>query len=115
MTFRLLIVDDSQPIREMIRAALAGAALIVGECEDGASALDAYARLKPDWVLMDVDMKLVDGITATRQIVAVYPDARVLIVSEHDDDELRKAALEAGARDYVTKEDLLSILEILKA
>lgn len=64
---------------------------------------------------MDVDMKDVDGIAATRQIIAADPKAQIMIVTDHDDGELRRAALEAGAARYVVKEDLLSILEILKA
>ena len=114
MTPRVLIVDDSQPMRKMLRMMLAGAAEVVGECEDGSGALDAYSREQPDWVLMDVDMKGVDGITATQQIIAVYPRARIMMVTDHDDRELRRAAIEAGAQQYVVKEDLMSILEILK-
>ncbi|HEX6125980.1 MAG TPA: response regulator transcription factor [Pyrinomonadaceae bacterium] len=111
---KVLLVDDSQPMREILKMMLADAAVVVGECGDGAEALDAYTRLQPDWVLMDVDMKDVDGIAATRQIIAAYPQAQVMIVTDHDDRELRHAALEAGALRYVVKEDLLSILEILK-
>jgi DNA-binding NarL/FixJ family response regulator len=113
MTTRVLIVDDSQPLRELIKITLAGVAEIVGECADGADALAAYTRLQPDWVLMDIAMKDVDGIAATRQIIAADPKARVLIVTDYNDDELRRAAKEAGARKYVVKENLLLILEII--
>jgi DNA-binding NarL/FixJ family response regulator len=58
-------------------------------------------------------MKDVDGITATRQIIASYPKAHVMMVTNHNEDELRKAAFEAGACHYVLKENLLSISEIL--
>ena len=113
MAAAILIVDDSKPMRELIKMTLAGAAEIVGECDDGAGALAAYERLQPDWVLMDIEMKGVDGITATRQIKAAYPQARIIIVTAYDDDNMRRAAAEAGASRYVVKEDLLSILEIL--
>src|SRR5215207_1147434 len=93
----ILIVDDSMPMRDLIKMTLAGAAEIVGECDDGAGALAAYERLQPDWVLMDIEMKGVDGITATRQITAAYPQARIIIVTDYDDDDLRRAAAEAGA------------------
>lgn len=115
MKAKVLLVDDSQPVREILRIMLADAAIVVGECEDGGDALEAYTRLQPDWVLMDVDMKGVDGITATSQIIAAHPTAQIMIVTDHDDGELRRAALGAGATRYVVKEDLLSILEILKA
>lgn len=113
MSNRVLIVDDSQPMRELIKMTLNGVAEVVGECADGAEALDAYTRLQPDWVLMDISMKDVDGITATRQIIAADPKAHVIIVTDYHEEELRKAAFEAGASQYVVKENLLSILEII--
>lgn len=100
-------------MREMIKMTLADFADVVGECADGAEALAAYERLQPDWVLMDVGMKDVDGIAATKQIIAAYPKAHVMIVTDYNEGELRRAAYEAGASRYVVKEDLLSILEIL--
>ena len=113
MTTVILIVDDSQPMRELIKMTLAGVAEIVGECSDGADALAAYERLRPDWILMDIEMKNVDGITATSQITTAYPEARIMIVTDYNDDSLQRAAFEAGASQYVVKENLLDILEIL--
>jgi len=113
MTTVILIVDDSQPIRELLKMMLAGVAEIVGECSDGSEALAAYERLRPDWVLMDIGMKNVDGITATRQIMAAYPQAKIMIVTDYNDDDLRRAAREAGASGYVVKENLLDIVDIL--
>ena len=115
MTTVILIVDDSRQMRELIKMMLAGVAEIVGECSDGADALAAYERLRPDWVLMDIGMKNVDGITATRQIIAAYPQAKIMIVTDYNDDDLRRAAREAGACQYIVKENLLDILEILPA
>ena len=115
MTSRVLIVDDSRPMRELLRMTLGDAVVVVGECEDGEDALDAYTRLQPDWVLMDIDMKQMDGIAATRQIITAHPKAKIVIVTDYDDVELRRAASEAGASRYVIKEDLLSILEIITA
>jgi two-component system response regulator DegU len=111
----VLIVDDSQAVRELIKMTLAGVAEIVGECSDGSEAISAYERLLPDWILMDLDMNGVDGITATRQITAAHPEAKIVIVTDYNDDELRRAAREAGAAEYVVKENLLNILDIIKA
>ena len=115
MTTVVLIVDDSQPVRELIKMTLAGVAEVVGECSDGSGAMAAYEHLRPDWVLMDLNMRDVDGITATRQITAVHPEAKIIIVTDYNDDELRRAAREAGAAEYVVKENLLNIVDIIKA
>jgi DNA-binding NarL/FixJ family response regulator len=113
MSIRVLIVDDSQPMRELIKMTLAGIAEIVGECADGADALACYEASRPDWVLMDWEMRT-DGLTATRRIIEAHPDARILIVTQHDDAGLRDAAIEAGARGFVLKDDLLALNSLLE-
>jgi len=113
MTNRVLIVDDSRPMRELIKMTLAGVAEVVGECADGADALAGYEETRPDWVLMDWEMRT-DGLTATRRIVKAHPEARILIVTQHDDEELREAAIEAGARGFVLKDDLLALSSFLE-
>jgi two-component system response regulator DegU len=113
MTTVVLIVDDSQPMRELIKMTLVGIAHIVGECSDGSEALSAYERLRPDWILMDIDMKGVDGITATRQIIDAHPLAKVMIVTVYNDADLRNAASQAGACQYIVKENLLDIVDVL--
>ena len=113
MTNRVLIVDDSQAMRELIKMTLYGVAEVVGECADGADALDCYEANRPDWVLMDWEMRT-DGLTATRHIIKAHPQARILIVTNHDDAELRTAAIEAGARGVVLKDDLLALAAFLQ-
>lgn len=85
----------------------------VFECGNGNGALSAYAKHRPDWVLMDIDLPEVDGISATRQIVGAHPDARVMIVTNYDDVGLRETARSAGACEYVVKENLIEIRHIL--
>ena len=110
---KVLIVDDNEKIRELVREYLPSSVDEIYECADGSEAFALYERHLPDWVLMDIQMKDVDGIKATRQIIAAYPKARIIIVTDHNDGELRQAAHEAGASQYVVKENLLFILEIL--
>ncbi|MGH9838430.1 MAG: response regulator [Blastocatellia bacterium] len=83
------------------------------ECSDGVQALDAYRQHHPDWVLMDIKMKEMDGLAATRQIKAAFPQARIVIVTGYDDARLREAARSAGACAYVHKENLLELRQIL--
>lgn len=84
------------------------------ECEDGADALAAYEQHRPDWVLMDIEMNRTDGITATRAITMSFPDAKIVIVSKHDDQQLRAAAQAAGACGYVLKDNLIAVRELLE-
>jgi len=109
----LLIVEDSAAVRRMIRSLVTDLAEECYECADGAEALAAYRAHRPDWVLMDLEMGEVDGLTATRQIKADWPEARVVIVTNYDDAELRAAARSAGACQYVLKENLLELRRIL--
>lgn len=111
---KILIVDDNGGARAMLKEFLLGDAGEFYECEDGADALAAYEAFLPDFVLMDWEMKRVNGLAATRLIVAHFPDAAVLIVSNHDAPELRTAATEAGARGVVLKHDLLSLPPLLR-
>jgi two-component system response regulator DegU len=110
----MLLVDDSKKIREMLKSMLRFAADSFYECEDGEGAFDAYQTHRPDWVLMDVKMKHLDGIAATRTIKSKFPDAKIIIVTQYDDPFLRQEAKEAGAFDYVLKENIYSLPDVLK-
>lgn len=109
----LLIVEDNEPMRRLMKKVVADLTDGVTECSDGAEALAAYTQSQPDCVLMDLMMPEVDGISATREIKAAYPDARVVIATDFDDDKLREAASRAGACAYVLKEDLFALRRLL--
>jgi CheY-like chemotaxis protein len=111
----VMIVDDNEEIRRMLRSVLADLADPIYECHDGGEADAAYRRHRPDWVLMDVSMEPVDGITATRHITAAFPYARVVIVTQYEDASLRNAAREAGACGYLSKDNLLDVRRYLEA
>ena len=114
MKLKLLIVEDNPAVRRVIRSIVAALAEDIFECEDGLQALAAYHAHRPDFVLMDVAMNGLDGIAATRQIRATDPDAKVIIVTNYDEADLREAARAAGACDYVLKEDLLTLRQLLR-
>ena len=103
---RVLIVDDNREMRRTIRSCVCEPADEAFEASDGAEVLEAYRAHRPDWVLMDMRMPHVDGLAATRELKAVFPEARVLIVTNYDDGSLRSSALDAGACGYVLKEKL---------
>jgi CheY-like chemotaxis protein len=110
---KILIVDDSEPVRRTIKSVLRKVAGEFRECSDGDEAVDAYALFRPDWVVMDIKMERVDGIAATRRIVAGFPDANIAIVTNYDEPGLERAAREAGARACLLKEDLRSLRRII--
>ena len=111
----LLIVDDNAGIRRVLRRILVDTASTIWECADGSEALAAYEEYRPDIVLMDLRMPHVDGLTATRQIRAYDPSARIIIVTDYLDDDMKTAALEAGACDYVLKQDISGLPEIVSS
>ena len=110
----ILIVEDNPTIRRLIRRAISDLADNIFECEDGADALAAYAEHKPDAVLMDMRMPRMDGLTATRELIQHYPGARIIIVTDYNDDGLRTAAREAGACAYALKHNLTELDTVLK-
>lgn len=110
---RLLIVDDNTAVRRMIARIVGDLADEIIECSDGAGAIAAYRQFHPDLVLMDIEMEGMDGIAATREITRAFPEARIVIVTQHNDEQFRAAARAAGACGYVHKENLLSIREVI--
>jgi DNA-binding NarL/FixJ family response regulator len=112
---KLLIVEDNAAVRRLIRSIVLPFASEICECQDGAEALSTYRVERPDVVLMDIRMSEVDGIQATRQIKGVDPEAKILIVTDYDDDALRDAAMSAGASGYALKNNLLDLVRLLEA
>jgi DNA-binding NarL/FixJ family response regulator len=103
---RVLLVDDQALFREALATLLAVRPEIevVGEAGDGYAALEQAAALRPDVVLMDLHMPVLDGIGATRRLRAEQPGVRVLALTTFDDDEDVFAALRAGAVGYLLKD-----------
>ena len=112
-TMKLLIIDDNQEMRQEIKYLVGDIADEIHECCDGSDALAAYERHRPDWVLMDIVMKQMDGLEATRLIKSFHPEAKIVIVTSYDDNDLKKAARSAGAYEYVLKENLLDLRRVL--
>jgi DNA-binding NarL/FixJ family response regulator len=107
MTVRVLLVDDQSMVRAGLRMLLTKEPDIevVAEAENGLEAVERAARLRPDVVLMDIRMPVLNGVEATRRILAADELARVLILTTFDLDEYVYEALRAGASGFVLKDD----------
>ena len=103
---RILLVDDQRLMREGLRILLElePDLEIAGEATNGQEALDAYAEIEPDVVLMDVRMPGMDGVEATWRLRERWPSALVIILTTFDDDEYVFEGLRAGARGYLLKD-----------
>ncbi len=112
---KILIVDDNLQMREMTHKFLQDVADEIRECADGADALAAYENFQPDWVLMDWEMKEMDGITATKEILRMFPKAHILMFTQYDDLELRASAAEAGVSGYISKDNLFGLREFFQS
>ena len=102
---RVVLADDHPVVRGGLRALLESlpAYDVVGEADDGESAVREVQVTRPDVVLMDVKMPGVDGLEATRRIRAAVPDVAVLVLTMFDDDDTVFAAMKAGAQGYLLK------------
>ena len=109
---RVLIVEDNLKMRELLRIFLADV-VDVHECSDGDEVIANYAQVRPAWVVMDVNMKRVGGIAATRLLKAAFPESRVVVLSEHNDEDIRSAAWAAGASQYLVKDNLSALRNFL--
>ena len=107
MTIRVLVADDQSMVRAGFRMLLSGEPEmeVVAEATNGREAVDKAARFSPQVVLMDIRMPELDGIEATRRILAEDGDARILILTTFDLDEYVYEALKAGASGFVLKDD----------
>ena len=115
---RILIVDDHVVFRHGVISILTSAKAqpeleVVGEAADGGEAMERVRELAPDLVLMDIHMPRVNGIEATRQIKAVFPQTKVIMLTVSDDDQDLFAAIKSGADGYLLKN--LSSRELLGA
>jgi DNA-binding NarL/FixJ family response regulator len=115
---RVVIADDQASVREGLVLLLGGLPGIdvVGAAADGEQALELVAEHQPDAILLDLHMPVLDGIGATRRLVAEHPDVAIVVLTTYVDDTSVLEALRAGARSYLTKDaDRTDIARALRA
>src|SRR5499425_102071 len=120
MPFRILVADDHEVVRRGLCGLLGSQPdwEICGEASNGREAVEKTLQLKPDVVILDVGMPVLNGLEATRQILKSNPQARVLILTLHDSDQVVREVLDAGARGFLLKSDaardLVAAVEALR-
>ena len=116
-TTKIVIVDDHQLFREGVKRILdfENSFEVVAEGNDGSEVMALYEKHKPDVILMDINMPRVNGVEATETLIKEYPEAKVIILSIHDDGSYVTHALKTGALGYMLKEmDAEAIIEAIK-
>lgn len=110
MPTRTIVVDDHEIMREGICALLrrCDGIEMVGQAGDGRSAVELVIQLRPDLVIMDIGMPKLNGIDATRQMIQLLPDIKVMALSAHADNQIISQMILAGARGYMHKESTFS-------
>lgn len=108
----VLLADDHRIVREGLRALLEieGDIEVAGEADTGRKAVDLVAELRPEVVVMDIAMPLLNGLEATRQMLKAVPGTKVLILSAHSDDEYVDQAIKLGAAGYLIKQTSAEVL-----
>jgi len=102
----IVLVEDHAVVRDGLKALLAGEPdmQVVGEAENGQQAVSLAKKLSPDVVVMDLAMPLMNGLTATREILKAVPSAKILVLSSYSDDECVRSLMDAGAMGYLMKQ-----------
>src|SRR4029078_11826660 len=104
---RIMVADDHEVVRKGVVALLQAQPewQVCGEAGDGREAVEKAIQLKPDILILDIGMPSLNGLGATRQILKTIPNARVLILTLHDSDQVVREVLNAGARGFLLKSD----------
>ncbi len=112
---RLYVVDDLEPARLIVRAIAEDLGYeVVGESEDGAQACTAVPRARPDVVVMDWRMPVMNGLEATRVLLGDLPDLKIIAYTSIGDEEVRQGFLRAGAVAHVRKGDIAALVDALE-
>jgi len=110
---RVLVVDDSGLMRTQISAMLEELGHeVIAQANNGLESYELYKKYNPEVVTMDINMPILDGLGAVKKIIADFPDARILMISAHEDRSLVYEAIGHGAKDFLTKPIELEKLKV---
>lgn len=109
---KILIADDQKLIREGLKVLLEmeESFMVIGEASNGQQAVDLYIKLRPDIVLMDIQMPVINGVEAIKKILELDKEAKIIILTTFDDDEYVYEGLKSGALGYILKDSSIEKL-----
>lgn len=111
----ILIIDQNQQMRQAVKSLLADIAENIYECNDEKEAMAYSSEYKPDWILTEVKIEEGNVLASVKQLEAAFSPARVMVITNYDDQYSREAALNSGASAYVTKDNLIEARRLLSA
>jgi DNA-binding NarL/FixJ family response regulator len=116
MPIRLLIVDDSEPVRQGLRTLLQANPgwEVCGDAADGWTALDMFKNLRPHAVILDFQMPGINGLETARRMVEIDPDVPIVMLTQHASPSLEEHALKVGIRAVVSKMDVFTLIGLLE-
>ncbi len=112
----ILLVDDNSKFRAFVKKMLLSSIHNlekIYECEDGKKAISMYGEIKPEWVLMDIELPKIDGLEASRRIKKEFPDAKIVIVSQYNDIQYHETAKSIGINEYIQKDNLDNLINLI--
>lgn len=114
---KVIVIDDDNIVEMSLTTILSTGSEIevVGSVHDGTEAIELYKQFSPDVVLMDIQMKKVNGLEASKEIMAINKDAKRLILTTFSDEEYIISALDIGVKGYILKQDFEGIIPAIKA
>jgi CheY-like chemotaxis protein len=111
---KLLIVDDHAPLRRTVRQLFEGTGATILEADSGEEAVKLFGTEHPDWVVMDIRMPGMGGLKAIEALRQLDAEARVIVISQFTDPEYVEQARRAGAIEFVNKEDMAHLVDIVR-
>lgn len=109
---KILIVDDNKQMRTAVKSIFPKENIEFHEASNGAEGIEIYSKILPDWVIMDIKMEKLNGIEATKQLKKINPSANIAILTNYDTKYYRKAAIDAGAEYFLSKQNLIELQSI---
>ncbi len=101
---RILVVDDSLIMRKKLKMILKGGGHeVVADAANGISAIEEYEKFKPDLITMDITMPILDGVSAVKKLVSLYPEVKIIMISAINQQNSVFEAIESGAKHYIVK------------